>query len=52
MVIAMGENAMPRGLEDDDAATVPRVVVNPTFADADGNGVWTAPGAKGCDWVP
>jgi hypothetical protein len=28
------------------------VVVNPVFVDGDGDGVWTAPGAKTCDWAP
>lgn len=52
VVIARGTAAMPRGLEGYDAAVVPRVVVNPIFVDGDGDGVWTAPGPKVCDWVP
>ncbi|MES2641210.1 MAG: CehA/McbA family metallohydrolase [Myxococcota bacterium] len=52
VVIAVGEGAMPRGLEGYDAAEVPRVIVNPIFVDVDGDGVWTAPGAKTCDWAP
>ncbi|MDP2306632.1 MAG: CehA/McbA family metallohydrolase [Pseudomonadota bacterium] len=52
VVIAVGEGAMPRGLEGYDASAVPRVIVNPIFVDADGDGVWTPPGAKTCDWAP
>ncbi len=52
VVIVVGEDPMPRGLEAYDAASVPRVVTNPIFVDADGDGVWTAPGAKTCDWAP
>jgi hypothetical protein len=52
VVLAVGEEAMPRGLEDYDALEVPRVIVNPVFVDGDGDGVWTAPGAKTCDWTP
>jgi hypothetical protein len=52
VVLAMGADPMPRGLQDYTAASVPRVVVNPVFVDGDGDGVWTAPGAKTCDWAP
>lgn len=52
VVIAMGEQPMPRGLSDYTASAVPRVIVNPIFVDGDGDGVWTAPGARSCDWAP
>jgi len=51
IVIAMGEQPMPRGLESADAATVPRAITNPIFVDGDGDGVWTAPGPKDCGWT-
>ena len=49
VIVATGEGSMPRGLEDYDAANVPRVVTNPIFLDVDGDGAWTAPGPKACD---
>ncbi|MFN7143825.1 MAG: hypothetical protein ACK4YP_08630, partial [Myxococcota bacterium] len=52
VVLALGEGAMPRGIEDYDATRVPRVVVNPVFVDGDGDGVWTPPGPRTCDWRP
>lgn len=48
VVLGFGSQSMPRGLENYDASTVPRFVSNPIFVDADGDGVWTAPGAKSC----
>lgn len=52
VVIAVGEEPMPRGLEGYAASDVPRVIVNPIFVDADGDGAWTPPGPKTCDWEP
>ncbi len=52
VVIAMGENPMPRGLYDYDAAGVPRVITNPIRIDGNGDGVWTGPGVKTCSWAP
>lgn len=49
VLIGVGQNAMPRGLEDYDAAVVPRFVTNPIFVDADGDRAFTAPGPKTCD---
>ena len=51
VVLAFGNNPMPRGLLNYSAA-VPRVVTNPIFVDVDGDGTWTAPGGKTCDWTP
>ena len=48
VVLGFGAEAMPRGLEDYDATSVPRFVSNPIFVDGDGDGSWTAPGAKPC----
>ena len=30
---------------------VPRVLTNPIYVDADGDGSWTAPGGKLCDYA-
>lgn len=51
VVLAMGENAMPRGITDYDAASVPRVIVNPVLIDGNGDGEWDGPGAKACTWA-
>lgn len=52
VVIAMGENPMPRGLMDYDAASVPRVITNPILVDGDHDGIWSGPGVKTCTWAP
>jgi len=52
VVVGMGTGAMPRGLEDYDAANVPRVVTNPIFVDVDGDGAFTPAGPKACTWSP
>ncbi len=52
VVVAVGTGAMPRGIEGYAASQVPRVTVNPIFVDGDGDGVWTPPGPKSCDWTP
>jgi hypothetical protein len=52
VVVGIGADPMPRGLEGYDAAKVPRFVSNPVFVDGDGDGVWTPPGPKTCDWRP
>lgn len=51
VVLAMGENAMPRGITNYDAASVPRVIVNPVLIDGNGDGVWDGHGAKTCTWA-
>ena len=52
VALARGEGAMPRGLSDYDPASVPRAISSPVFVDGDGDGEWTAPGAKDCGWGP
>ncbi|GDX83252.1 hypothetical protein LBMAG42_50630 [Deltaproteobacteria bacterium] len=48
VVLGFGAAPMPRGFEAYDAANVPRFITNPIYVDADGDGQWTAPGAKSC----
>lgn len=52
ITIGQGEGEMPRGLDDYDPSAVPRFITNPVFVDADGDGLWTAPGPRACDWTP
>lgn len=52
VAIARGEGAMPRGLVDYDATSVPRAISSPILLDGDGDGAWTAPGPKDCGWTP
>jgi hypothetical protein len=52
VLIAVGAGEMPRGIEGYDAASVPRAIVSPIFVDGDGDGLWTPPGPKACDWRP
>lgn len=52
VLIARGEGDMPTGIEGYSGPEVPRVVVSPVLVDGDGDGVWTAPGAKECGWRP
>jgi hypothetical protein len=51
VVLAFGDEPLPIDLLPYDDARVPRVLVNPVFVDGDGDGVFTAPGAKACDWI-
>ncbi|MSQ01393.1 MAG: carboxypeptidase regulatory-like domain-containing protein [Myxococcales bacterium] len=48
VTLGFGAEPMPEGLQDYDAANVPRFVTNAIYVDADGDGVWTPPGAKAC----
>lgn len=50
VVMAFGDRAMPAGLPDYDPTGVPRVVTNAIYVDADGNGVFDAPGGKTCTY--
>jgi hypothetical protein len=50
-VAVMGSEPMPRALDAQyDAARVPRALTNAIFVDADGDGEWTPPGGKFCDY--
>ncbi len=48
VVVAFGEAPMPLSFDDYDPRTLPRVITNPIYVDVDGDGAWTAPGAKPC----
>ncbi len=48
VVLAFGDQPMPRGLKDYLPQDVPRAISNPIFVDTDGDGLWTPPGAKSC----
>jgi hypothetical protein len=50
IVAAFGDGAFPRGLEPMPAWT-PRVLTNPILVDVDGDGVWTPPGGKTCNYA-
>lgn len=47
-VMAFGDEPMPKGLNQYDPRVTPRVITNPIYIDADGDGLWTAPGGKSC----
>jgi len=49
VLLGMGEAPFPRGLPQFDGRLVPRVTTNAIYVDVDGNGVFDAPGPKGCD---
>jgi hypothetical protein len=49
VLLGMGEAPFPRGLPQFDGRRVPRVTTNAIYVDVDGNGVFDAPGPKGCD---
>jgi len=51
VVLSIGQDAMPRGLESYDASAVPRLITSPIFVDVDQDGQWTAPGPKSCDFI-
>ena len=48
--MGFGDQAMPVGLTDYAPARVPRFTTNAIYIDADGDGVWTAPGGKICSY--
>lgn len=50
VVMAFGDLAYPQGLEAV-PADVPRVITNPIYVDADGDGTWTPPGGKLCHYA-
>lgn len=50
VVMAFGLAPYPRGLENV-PADVPRLITNPIYVDADGDGTWTAPGGKLCSYA-
>ena len=47
---AFGAGAMPAGLPDYDPTYTPRVLVNPVFIDGDGDGTFSAPGGRECEY--
>jgi hypothetical protein len=49
-VLGFGGKDMPLGFTNYNAMDVPRFVTNPVFIDADGDGRYTAPGAKTCTY--
>lgn len=51
VVAGFGRNAMPRGLRNYDPTRVLRFVTNPIFVDADGDGEFTPPGGKTCEYT-
>ncbi|MFT4705173.1 MAG: hypothetical protein ACI81R_002881 [Bradymonadia bacterium] len=51
VVLGFGQGAMPRGLRDYDPAGVPRFTTNPIFVDVDGDGEFTPPGGKTCEYT-
>jgi hypothetical protein len=51
VILGFGAEPMPAGLPDYDPSGVPRVITNPIYVDADGNGRFDAPGGKTCDYV-
>lgn len=51
VVAGFGTGSMPRGLRDYNPSRVPRFVTNPIFVDADGDGEFTAPGGKTCEYT-
>lgn len=51
VVAAFGARPMPRGLVDYDPRNMPRVLTNPIYIDADGDGIWTPPGGKECSYT-
>ncbi len=48
-VAAFGEQSAPAGLPGTNAHT-PRVLVSPIYVDADGDGLFSAPGGRECDY--
>ena len=48
VLLAFGSGPMPRGLDGYDPARVPRLITNPLYVDADGDGAFTPPGGKTC----
>jgi len=50
VVMAMGADRLPLGLPQYSASRVPRVVTNPIYIDADGDGAWNPPGGQECSF--
>lgn len=50
VLLAFGQNRLPRGLASFDPAQIPRVTTNPIFVDADGDGKFSPPGGKSCTY--
>ena len=50
VVMGMGEGYLPTGLPQYNPTNLPRVTTNPIYIDADGDGVWTPPGAQECSF--
>lgn len=50
-VVAFGERPMPPEFRDYDPSGTPRLITNAFYVDADGDGVWTPPGGKACDYA-
>ena len=51
VVLGFGQDQLPRGFRQFDPTQVPRFTTNPIFVDADGDGVFTAPGGKTCSYT-
>ena len=47
-IAAFGEERLPGGMPQFNPAGVPRVLTSPVYIDADGDGLWTAPGGREC----
>ncbi len=50
VVLAFGEDDIPRGLGNYNPEATPRVTTNAIFVDVDGNGEYDAPGLKICEY--
>ena len=50
VVLGFGAERFPRGLEQFTPTRVPRFTTNAIYIDADGDGEWTAPGGKVCEY--
>lgn len=50
-VAAFGRDAMPRGLDSYDPRATPRAITNAIYVDVDGDGAFTAPGGKTCEYA-
>jgi hypothetical protein len=50
VVAAFGANRLPVGMPQFDPTGVPRVLTSPVYVDADGDGLFTAPGGRECGY--
>jgi hypothetical protein len=50
VVAGFGSKPMPKGLKQYDPAIIPRFLTNPIYVDVDGDGKFTPPGGKTCDY--